>query len=331
MRMLLLLMLLLMPKTLPRCPRPCRCPKPCPATQTLAPLRSLAATRSLVPPPEPSLALYPKPCPATQSLAAAQDLAPPPEALPEPLPHCPEALPEPLPRYRNPCHQKPCQNPCPAARSLARTLWGPLRVRRRTLQRNMPALLELFKGTGSIGRAFEARGWAWTSCPNSHPPSAATFCAGTTAPPSRPGASTLCGVTRLHRILPALTTGPAGSTRCLAGSLPCNAPDAFYPARIFLRLRVSWPLPKFGRSSGRIISASQSLGVRVLSVAGCDPVAGQDPDPFWAKAILGQRCVENQLLACSWRKSDGSNNLLAPLGCQVRFSCLDDHLVRKVP
>ena len=45
----------------------------------------------------------------------------------------------------------------------------------------MPALLELFKGTGSIGRAFEA----WTSCPNSHPPSAATFCAGTTAPPSR--------------------------------------------------------------------------------------------------------------------------------------------------
>ena len=30
---------------------------------------------------------------------------------------------------------------------------------RRTLQRNMPALLELFKGAGSIGRAFEARGW----------------------------------------------------------------------------------------------------------------------------------------------------------------------------
>ena len=45
---------------------------------------------------------------------------------------------------------------------------------RRTLQRNMPALLELFKGTGSIGRALRpgAGRWsAWTSCPNSHPPS----------------------------------------------------------------------------------------------------------------------------------------------------------------
>ena len=129
-------MLLLMPKTLPRYPRPCRYPKPCPATRSLAPLRSLAATRSL-PLPETSLALYPKPCPATRSLAATQDLAPP---LPEPLPRyrkpcqnpcpatgslartlapLPEALPEPLPRYRYP---KPCQNPCPATGSLARNL-----------------------------------------------------------------------------------------------------------------------------------------------------------------------------------------------------------------
>ena len=86
---------------------------------------------------------------------------------------------------------------------------------RRTLQRNLPALLDLFKGTGSIGRAFEARGWAaWTSCPNSHPPFAATFCAGTTAPPSRPGASTLCGRHPFAPNTPRRSPqGPAGSMR----------------------------------------------------------------------------------------------------------------------
>ena len=89
---------------------------------------------------------------------------------------------------------------------------------RRTLQRNMPALLELFKGTGSIGRAFET----------SHPPSAATFCAGTTAPPSRPGALTLCGRRPFAPNTPRRSPqGPAGSTTGASGHrdhrLPCAA------------------------------------------------------------------------------------------------------------
>ena len=68
---------------------------------------------------------------------------------------------------------------------------------------------------------------AWTSCPNSHPPSAATFCAGTTAPPSRPGASTLCGRHPFAPNTPRRSPqGPAGSTR---GMRWCFGPSRSSP------------------------------------------------------------------------------------------------------
>ena len=68
----------------------------------------------------------------------------------------------------------------------------------------------------SSRRAFEARGWEVVSLdilPKFTPPSAATFCAGTTAPPSRPGASTLCGRHPFAPNTPRRSPqGPAGST-----------------------------------------------------------------------------------------------------------------------
>ena len=44
-----------------------------------------------------------------------------------------------------------------------------------TTNKNMPILLELFSGTGSMGRAFEARGWEVISV-DIDPATACTMC-----------------------------------------------------------------------------------------------------------------------------------------------------------